>query len=176
MAELTHWKKVFNPDYLSDAHFLPDEEKILTIAMAKEEDIPIAGTSKTDRRPVLYFTEKGIKPMVINKTNGTTLQRMFKTPYMQNWPGHKIKVYVDATVKFKGEVVGGLRIRPKEPVAAKDLPELTPEHEKWDGAVKALAEGRNDIDGIKKYFSLSVENEQLLTDQAEVMECHKQDI
>ena len=171
--KLTHWKKVFNPDFLSDAHFLPDEEKILTIASAHEENIPIPGTSKTDVRPVLHFAEKGVKPMVINKTNGTTLQRMIKTPYTQKWPGRKIQVYVDATVKFKGEVVGGRRIRAKEPVADHSLPELPPEHEKWSGAHKSLAEEKNDINGVKKYFRLSAENEQLLIDQAEALKCQE---
>ena len=46
-------------------------------------------------------------------------------------------------------------------------PELTPTHEKWAGAVKSLAEGKVNIQGIEKHFTLSAANrEQLLQEAA----------
>lgn len=47
------------------------------------------------------------------------------------------------------------------------LPELTPENTRWKHAVKAVKEGK--LATIKKQYSLSAENESLLTKQAEAL-------
>ncbi len=50
------------------------------------------------------------KPMACNSTN---LKRLFKYcgSDSDDWPGKKVMVYTDPDVEFKGEIVGGLRIR-----------------------------------------------------------------
>lgn len=47
---------------------------------------------------------------------------------------------------------------------AKPKPELTPAHEKWNGAIEALMNGKTTIDAIEKAYTLSTENrEKLIT-------------
>jgi hypothetical protein len=62
---------------------------------------------------ILHFQEPGVKPMVLNKTNG---QRIAKITGVTEscevgWVGHKIVCYNDPDVEFAGEVIGGVRVR-----------------------------------------------------------------
>lgn len=46
------------------------------------------------------------------------------------------------------------------------LPNLTPTHEKWQGAAQSLADGKTTIENIRKYFTLSEANKELLVELA----------
>lgn len=169
--KLTHWKQMHNPDYIGAYALQPGEEPCYTIAHVRMEQVT-GSDGKKEECSVMHFREKGVKPMILNVTNSKTLARMYGTPYIEEWAGRRVQLYATMVSAFGAEVEA-LRIRPKEPVLQKELPELTPVHEKWDGALKSLAEGTNDVDGIKKYFRLSAENEQLLLDQVEALKCQK---
>jgi len=52
------------------------------------------------------------------------------------------------------------------PEAEHRLPDLNPKHEKWSGAVQALADSAATIPAIKKKYNLSPTNEKLLIDEA----------
>ena len=41
--------------------------------------------------------------MILNVTNCKTISKLLKTPYIERWAGHRIQIYVDPKVKFKGE-------------------------------------------------------------------------
>ena len=49
-----------------------------------------------------------------------TMQKLFGTPYIEEWSGHKMQIFVDPKVKFGREVTGGLRIRNKVPNATQE--------------------------------------------------------
>ena len=49
--------------------------------------------------------------------------------------------------------------------AIKQLPKLTPDSEKWDGAIKAIKQGETSIEAIRKHYSLTDENETILINQ-----------
>jgi hypothetical protein len=66
--------------------------------------------------------------MIINLTNGKIIQGFAKdnSPYIEDWKGITVKLYIDYKIKMKGETVDGLRISPvavkKElPLATEDL-------------------------------------------------------
>ena len=160
---LTHWKAYCNPDFLGAYAFQPKEEKILTIKNVVREVVKMEG-GKGEECTVAHFVERE-KPMVMNRTNCKTITKLYCTPYIEQWAGKRIRVYVTKT-KLKGEEVDCLRIRPEVPQVT--LPALTPEHEKWGGAVNALREGTNNLDGIKKYFRLTPELEKMLLAEAQV--------
>lgn len=161
-TELTHWKKLHNPDYLGAWALQPNEEQILTISKVGTEEV-VGSDGKKQSCSVIRFKEKDAKPMVLNVTNSKTIAKMYNTPFIEDWIGKRIQIYA-AKVKAFGEEMDALRIRPKVP--AKKLPELTPKHEKWAGAVKALREQTNTINGIEKFFTVSNENKQKLIEQA----------
>jgi hypothetical protein len=114
----THWKKMHNSDYLGAYSLDEGKDLILTIKNVAIESV------KNERGledcVVARFVEKQ-KPMILNKTNSKLIQKIYKTPYIEEWANVKIQVYV-AQVKFKGEVVEGLRIRDYEP----KIKDLTP--------------------------------------------------
>lgn len=78
---------------------------------------PIDGQDGTKKiKPVLYFSEKASKPLILNKVNDETLSALFGDDD-EAWQGHKIEVFADKTVMFGGRAVGGVRIRlPRERV------------------------------------------------------------
>ena len=64
---------------------------------------------KNEECTVMHFEEE-TKPMIVNATNAKTISKLFKTPYIEEWAGHKIQIY-SATIKAFGETVDALRIR-----------------------------------------------------------------
>lgn len=110
----THWKKLANPDYLGAYALDPGKDMILTIKSVAEENITGADGKKEDCI-VMRFREN-VKPMIINATNAKMIQKIYHTPYIEDWSGCKIQLYVDQ-VKAFGEVVDALRIRPYVPKA-----------------------------------------------------------
>lgn len=110
----THWKKLTNPNYLGEYAFEKGRDLIGTIKSIQNEMVTGDGGRK-EECTVCHFVERELKPMVLNKTNMKTIQKLTGTPYIEEWSGHKIAIYVDPKVKFGREIVGGLRIRPTIP-------------------------------------------------------------
>jgi hypothetical protein len=109
----THWKKLQNPDYLGAYALEPGKDLTATIQSVGEE--PVAGTDgKKENCTVVHFVERDIKPMILNVTNAKTISKIYKTPYIEDWHGCKIQLFV-AQVKAFGDVVDALRIRPYKP-------------------------------------------------------------
>lgn len=109
----THWKKLNNPDYLGAYALEPGQELIATIKVVGKE-IVTGPDGKKEECTVIHFMESNIKPMILNSTNAKTIQKIYKTPYIEDWKGRKIQIYADM-VKAFGEVVEALRIRPNIP-------------------------------------------------------------
>ena len=108
----THWKKLQNPDYIGAYALEPGKDMIITIKTVKNE-IVTGPDGKKEECMVMSFMEN-VKPMIVNSTNAKTIQKLYKTPYIEEWQGRKIQLYVDQ-VKAFGEVVEALRIRSKVP-------------------------------------------------------------
>jgi len=110
--QLTHWKKLNNPNYLGTYALEPGKDMVLTIQSVREETV-IGADGKKEQCMVMRFREN-VKPMILNTTNAKTIQKLTGTPYVERWAGHKIQIY-SAEVKAFGEVVDALRIRPFAP-------------------------------------------------------------
>ena len=48
--------------------------------------------------------------MILNSTNAKMIQKLLKTPYIEEWAGHSIQIGVEM-VKAFGEIVDALRVR-----------------------------------------------------------------
>lgn len=117
----THWKKEFNYEYMG-SYSLPDgKDVVLTIKETKKE-IVIGTNGKKEECFVCYFKESD-KPMILNRTNCKTIERVHKTPYIEDWPGIVVQIGIDKVNAF-GEVVDALRIRNIKP-APKVAPDYT---------------------------------------------------
>lgn len=109
---LTHWKRLVNPDYLGVYSLDNDKDMTLTIDQIIREVVTSTG-GKKEECTVAYFKEK-VKPMILNRTNSKMIQKIYGTPYIEEWSNKKITVYA-ATTKLAGEEVECLRIRPNAP-------------------------------------------------------------
>lgn len=164
MAETkTHWKKLQHPDYIG-AYELMDgtDNKELIVQIKKVSREMVTGADgKKEECTVCHLN--GYKPMILNATNQKTMTKLFNSPYIEDWAGKKMTLFV-ARIKAFGETVDALRVRPTAPVGTPEakLPELNPQHEKWSGAVTALKAGNTTIEKIRKAYTLSEENKELL--------------
>ncbi len=153
----THWKKLQHPDYIG-AYELMDgtTDKELTVTIQKVARQMVTGADgKKEECTVAALA--GHKPMILNSTNQKTMTKIFGTPYIEDWAGKKMTLYV-AKVKAFGETVDALRIRTVIP----KLPELNPQHPKWADAIKAMKSGATDMDAIERSYIVSTENKKLL--------------
>ena len=157
----THWKKVFNKDYLGACDL--EDGKDLKAIISHVEAREIKGNSgELSIRNVAIF--KGdIKPMVLNVTNSRILKAFTQSPYIEDWKNIPIQIYAKNDVKAFGDIVEGLRFRNVQPKMGK--PELLPNTPQWQKAVEFL-QGVGTIEQIKTKYSLSEANKQLLMDAA----------
>lgn len=104
-----HWRNFTDLKYLRAELFQPKEEKVLTIAKIVQEQVK---SSKGDlsEKPVAYFEEKDVLPMVLNVTNCEIIEKTYNSGNIYDWIGKKIQVYATNT-KVAGEQVPCLRVR-----------------------------------------------------------------
>ena len=114
----THWKKLENPDYLGSYALQPGKDLIVQIKTVGQEEVYNPTSSKKDVCTVAHFTDNSVKPMILNVTNCKTITKLYDTPYIEDWSGKYIAVYI-AKVKAFGETAEALRIRTKVPTIEK---------------------------------------------------------
>lgn len=114
--EMTHWKKLCNPDYLGAYAFQPGEEITVTINKVQRE-IVVGAEGKKEECTVVHFAESGIKPFILNATNAKMITKITGTPYIEGWAGKRIVLGVEK-VKAFGDVVEAVRVKNKRPKAA----------------------------------------------------------
>lgn len=111
MEKLTHWKKLINPDYLGAYSLDGLPELNVTIEKVVREIVTGTG-GKKEECTVAYLQNN--KPFIINRTNGKTITKVLKSPYVEEWVGKSITLYA-TTTKVAGEDVECLRVRPIAP-------------------------------------------------------------
>ena len=156
--ELTHWKKLQNSDYIGSYSIEPGPGD-LTVEIVNVAKKMVKGSDGKEEECIVA-TLKGQKPMILNVTNCKTISTLLETPYIEEWKGKSITLYVQQ-VKAFGEVVDALRVRAGKPA----LPELTPTHPGWDKAVEYYRTNQN-LKGVLQKMRISKENEALLIEQA----------
>lgn len=155
----THYKSLEDNAYIGSYALMKGDtniELVVTIETIKHEQVMGPDGKKEDCN-IAYL--KGQKPMVLNATNQKTMTKLFGSPYIEDWAGKQMTLYV-ANVRAFGETVPALRVRDKPPVIT--LEALTPQHPRWEGAKTALKAKNTTVDAIRKKYTLSPENEKLL--------------
>lgn len=155
---LTHWKRLVNPDYLGVYSLDNGKDMTLTIDRIVREVVTSTG-GKKEECTVAYFKEK-VKPMILNRTNSKMIQKIYNTPYIEEWAGKKITVYASAT-KLAGEEVECLRIRqlvPQNPVLKIE------DKVNFDKCKSALQNGYT-ISQLRTKWTITKDVEQALTNE-----------
>lgn len=153
----THWRKVFNSDYLGSCDLEDNQDLKVVIKSVKVQSVKgTDGTSKDCN--VASFTDSKIKPMILNATNCRIIKKFTGSPFINDWNNVPVQIYV-AEVKAFGEMTEGLRIRNNQPNMSK--PKLTPGSQAWPNAIVFL-KGDGTIDKIKSKYTLTEEDEETL--------------
>lgn len=112
--QLTHWGKTREVNYLGAWDVQPGQDLILTIAKIGQETVENPAENTKEVKTVIHFVEQGFKPMVLNTTNKKAIASALDTPYIENWVGHPIAIFVKR-VKAFGKENDALRVRDKAP-------------------------------------------------------------
>lgn len=113
---MADYRQMFDRAYIA-AYDLPEgKDAVVTIARVVATDLPVAGSGKTQKRPVLFFDGKE-KGMVLNKVNGKTIAALYG-PKVENWIGKSISLFA-TEVPFGAEIVPAIRVRPAVPKTEK---------------------------------------------------------
>ena len=162
----THYRKVFKSDHLSIAD-LEDfieagSNMVFTIKHVRQEiGARVAGNKGNFN--IAYF-EENIKPLVLNATNSKTLKNLSGgSSFVEDWREIPVQLYIDPSVKMKGDIVGGVRISHNPP---KVRQWLTPDNQQlWDNAINAFRRDGN-LNRVLDRVDISPENQQLIMQQA----------
>ena len=169
MENKTHYRKVFKSDHLGIAdleEFLEEGKKLIyTIREVKQHTLiqgnknsGVVVAGKRISANIAYFKEQ-VKPLVLNSTNSKVVKSFNKSsPFVEDWANTVIELYIDNSVKMKGELVGGVRIRPVQPILTK--PHMNPDHPKWEYTKQAVSEGRLEV--VKTVYDFTEENLKLI--------------
>lgn len=133
--EKTHYKKLRNPNYIGSYELMTGSspiELVVTIDKAIKEQVQ--NGDKKEEAMVVYL--KSHKPMIVNSTNAKAIASATGSPYVEDWSGKNITLYV-AKIRAFGENVDALRVRKEAPVSA-PLPGLTTTHKNFIQGIEAL--------------------------------------
>ena len=131
----TRWEATVNKDYIG-AYSLDNGEQgynQLTVTIDRVQTGKIMTNKGEEVKTIAYLV--GQKPMILNRTNMKELTRLFKSPYIEDWVGKSITLFV-STTRLKGEDVECLRVRGFAPKVVVD----TKSAEKKLRACKSLKE------------------------------------
>lgn len=85
------FRKDLNKEYLGHWDLPEGEDLILTIEGVKMGDV--RSQRGTEQKPVLYFKEKGWKPLILNVTNQKNITKALGTPKREYWRNKQISLY-----------------------------------------------------------------------------------
>lgn len=121
---MANFRNVYKSDHLGvvDLEEMLEQGKqlVFTISHVNQEMGAKVAGSKIDAN-IAYFKEP-IKPLVLNATNAKIVKSFARSTDTDNWNNIAVELYIDSSVKMKGEVVGGVRIKPIQPVIQKIKP------------------------------------------------------
>lgn len=155
----TPWQKAFNPNYLGSWSLADGEELTTKVTHASIQQV--RNQSGTDDKVVIHLEKapgNGIKlPMIIgNKESARAMEKIAKSPYIEDWVGAIVTIYVKQGVKaFGGGTTEALRI--KAPAAKKRLDE-----KRFDKMVQAIESGNYlKLDALERFSLTDAQRQQI---------------
>jgi hypothetical protein len=150
----THFKKLKNTNFVGSWDLLDENgkfvDKIVTITKTSKEMVH-DGQGGQAECAVAHLKE--CKPLIMNSTNLKAVAKAIGSDFTDDWEGKQITLTVKR-VKAFGDFHDAIRVALEAP----KLPELTPEHEKWESAKEALKSGKTTIKAILTKYQMTDEN------------------
>lgn len=153
---LTHYKKLRNPHYIGSYELMVGDKAIeLNVTIEKATKEMVQNGDRKEEAMVIYL--KGHKPMIVNSTNAKAIAKALNSPYIEDWVGKEITLYV-AKIKAFGEMVDALRVKG----ATKILPNLEVNTPNFEAVKKALQSGSYTIDQVRSKYNVTDEVAKML--------------
>lgn len=114
----THWKALADTSqYLGKQHFGPDEKKDVTIEGVEEQVVENHAKRTKEVKAIMHFVEPDVRPWIVNKTNRGKIAELLDSPYIEDWAGKRITLWVDPKVpnNFDPTNPGAVRVWPTLP-------------------------------------------------------------
>lgn len=114
----THWKSLADTSqYLGKQHFGPDEKKDVTIESVEEQIVENHAKRTKDVKAIIHFVEDDVRPLIANKTNRGKIAELLDSPFVEDWIGRRITLFVDPKVpnNFNPSEPGAVRVWPVLP-------------------------------------------------------------
>tara|TARA_R110000803_G_scaffold80589_2_gene146451 strand:- start:164 stop:658 length:495 start_codon:yes stop_codon:yes gene_type:complete len=161
MAEQkTHWRKLHNPDYFGAYVFDEGQADLVVTITAVSKEIIKNSDGKDEEHTIA--TLKDQKPWILNVTNQKQIEKLFDTPWVEDWIGKSVTLYVTRIRAF-GENVDAVRVRKTAPKVAA-LPTLEPETLKWEKAIAALSAKTTTVEALQSHYLITDANLKTLQD------------
>jgi hypothetical protein len=94
------------------------------------ESVSVHDMNDGKKKAALHFVGKE-KALLLNVTNGNTIAELLGTDEMDEWEGHRIRLFV-AKVDFQGKRVPAIRVKEASANGAKPTPPPPPATELMD--------------------------------------------
>jgi hypothetical protein len=107
--KVTHWKKLTNKNYIGSHDLQPNQELVITIESVAVEKVK--NTDGKDEDCVVARIKGAKKPMILNKTNMKIITKVLETPYIEQWLGKSVILYVAKNIRAFGETIDALRVK-----------------------------------------------------------------
>jgi hypothetical protein len=165
-----HWKKYLNKMYLgawslySGGEYKPLTTKITSFT---KEDIFLPKSNKPESKLVANLEE--IKEgFILNSTNLQTLAKLFKSDTLGDFVGkyftiEAVEEYNRLSKRFERVLRVSLKLpEVTQPGVLPTKEKLSPDSPRWAGMVKALEEGKTNIQTVMNRFDVSQEGIDIL--------------
>jgi hypothetical protein len=154
----THWKKLNNPDYIGAYELMRGDENIeLVVKIGKVSQKIVKDPNGREELCIVAELE-GHKPMIVNATNAKAINKAHGSPYIEDWQGKEITLYVEK-VKAFGDVVDALRVKQTAP---KPKANPTMNEESFKKAFDAVKNGAYTYEKIASNYQLTPEQDERL--------------
>ena len=158
MENKTHFKKLRNPSYIGSYELMVGTNSVeLNVTIERAVKEMVQNGDKKEEAMVIYL--KGHKPMIVNSTNAKNISKALNSPYIEDWVGKDITLYV-AKIRAFGENVDALRV--KTVTSIKQLPELEVGSPNFEAVKTALSSGKFTIEQVKSKYQVSESVQKLL--------------
>ena len=158
MENKTHFKKLRNPSYIGSYELMVGTNSVeLNVTIERAVKEMVQNGDKKEEAMVIYL--KGHKPMIVNSTNAKNISKALNSPYIEDWVGKDITLYV-AKIRAFGENVDALRV--KTVTSIKQLPALEINTPNFEAVKTALSSGKFTIEQVKSKYQVSESVQKLL--------------
>ena len=106
------FRKFMDKNYLGSWDVPEGEDLVLTIDHCERNEVQ--NERGTEKKLVMYFKEKGYKPMILNTVNSEAISEAYSSKRVEDWENKRIAITTEK-VKAFGTLKDALRIRPYPP-------------------------------------------------------------